>query len=406
LAIALSALAGCAPAAGRTPGSATERAAGGPARESHASAHAADPARPPPATPASQASSTIDYASCALPPRLASRGWATELSPTSPDDPLPAPAGTTTIVALPDTQYYAACRAPHLERQARWIADVATARHVVAAVQLGDLTDHNTPEEWAFLKSALAPLSEKLPLALATGNHDHGDEGTANQRGSLFKQYFGELGTASARALTETMTPSDPENAYYRVALAKVTLGILALEWSPRKKTVDWANGVLKKYAKDRVVFVTHAYLYHDGTRYDWRKKGKAQEWNPLDYGTGKASHGDDTSRPSGDGAYDGEMLWNDLLKHHAGVFLALSGHVLADGNAVVTSTGLFGNRVHQVLANFQMLEEGGLGYLRLIEILPDGRTLRMKTYSPSLGLFALAPEQQGELSVDPPLWR
>ena len=105
------------------------------------------------------------------------------------------------------------------------------------------------------------------------------------------------------------------------------------------------------------------------------------------------------------EGAYDGQMLWDSLVSRHPGVFLTLNGHVLGDGTGVLSSEGRSGNQVHQVLANYQMLNEGGLGYLRLVELLPDGRTLRMKTYSPSLKRFALAAEHNFELTIAPPLW-
>jgi hypothetical protein len=82
-----------------------------------------------------------------------------------------------------------------------------------------------------------------------------------------------------------------------------------------------------------------------------------------------------------------------------------LSGHVLGAGTGVLTSRGEHGNLVQQVLVNFQMLKDGGLGYLRLLELLPDGKTLRMKTFSPTLGVFATPSDQTGTLAVEPPLW-
>jgi hypothetical protein len=137
--------------------------------------------------------------------------------------------------------------------------------------------------------------------------------------------------------------------------------------------------------------------MYHDDTRYDFSRRPD-QQWNPLAYGTAQ-----------GDGAahqnHDGEMLWNNLVRRHANVFLVLSGHVLVDGTGLLSSKGDAGNTVHQVLANYQMLDEGGLGYLRLLEILPDGRQIRIKTFSPTLGVFSHAPDQDFTLQADPPLF-
>lgn len=348
------------------------------------------------------------YSECGMPRSLLARGWPTQLSPTSAREPAKLVPGSVSIAVLPDTQYYAACNSPHFHRQSQWVARTAAVRNTMGVIQLGDLTEHNTADEWEYVVRSLAPLRGRLPTFLATGNHDYGDDGTSNRRFTLFQNYFSEPDEMTAQALVETLRPNDLENAYYRLRLPKVTLGVLVLEWSPRTRTVQWADEVLSKYANDRVIFVTHAYLYFDGTRYDFANKGQLQEWNPAVYGTGLADPRKAPGRGnlSSEGVYDGQRLWDELLSKHAGVFLTLSGHVLGDGAGLLTSTADAGNHVHQVLTNFQMLREGGLGYLRLLEFLPDGRTLRMKTYSPSLSTFATAPDQNFQLQIHPPLWK
>jgi hypothetical protein len=342
-----------------------------------------------------------------MPARLIARGWRTELAPTSTTEAPPLVPGTITVVALPDTQYYADCRSPHLAAQTQWIARETAARNIQAVVTLGDLTEHNVPAEWEFVKSAYALATTSAPFFLVTGNHDEGNGGSADTRSTLISKYFPEPPGKAKAALVETARPGDISNAYYRVALPNVTLGVLALEWSPRNAAVAWANAVLTRHPRDRVIVSTHAYLYDDGTRYDWKAKGAAQEWNPIAYPTGKRNPKKDASLENlhPDGAHDGEMLWNALIKRHAGIFLVTSGHVLGKGEGVLTSKGDKGNTVNQVLVNYQMLREGGLGYLRLFELLPDGKTLRMKTYSPSLGLFAVGKEHAGDLGVEPALW-
>src|SRR5690606_18558684 len=195
-----------------------------------------------------------------------------------------------------------------------------------------------------YVERALAPLVDRLPLFLATGNHDHGDRGTANKRESLFSKYFGRPHPATAQTLAESMKEGDTENAYYRVTLhptptSTVTLGVLVLGWSPNAATVAWAKKAVSKYPKDRNIFVTHAYLFHDGTRYDFAQKGTDQDWNPLTYGTAKKDpkvpyHQENISK---DAAYDGEMLWRELLADMPGLFLTLNGHVLKNGTGLLT---------------------------------------------------------------------
>lgn len=344
---------------------------------------------------------------CALPEEIREPGWPHVLEPTRAGAPSPPPNGGRTIAVLPDTQYYVNCKNDHFERQTKWLAGEIDERNVVATIHLGDLTEHNTESEWQKVKNALSPLSPRVPLILATGNHDYGELGQADRRHTLFQKFFAHSPAPTQKVLAETMLPDDPENAYFRVPFGRITLGILVLEWSPRSKTVAWGRETLNKYPNDRVIFVTHAYLYYDGTRYDYAKYGEDQSWNPRSYGTArldpKMHVAHDNWHP--DGAYDAEMLWNELLEDHPGVFLTLNGHVLGDGAAVLSSRGTKNNLVHQVLVNYQMLDEGGLGYLRLIEIDETGTKMEMKTYSPSLDRTATAEDQAFVLPIEPPLW-
>jgi hypothetical protein len=354
--------------------------------------------------PASAASTP---APCGLPASLVARGWPRELTPTSATRSEPvAPSSKTafTLGVIPDTQYYTLCRNLHFTKQAQWLASRAAASSLSAVIHLGDITESNTPEEWVFAQAALAPLLAKVPTFLATGNHDYGDGGTANRRFTLFANYFSTPPPPTRRTVAEALEPTSLENAYYRVPVeggggGRAMLGVLVLGWSPQAAAVAWANSVLAKYPNDRVVFVTHAYLYYDSTRYDWATKGKEQEWNPHAYGEPRLA-----DKQAAD-VFDGEKLWHSLIAKHDNVFLTLNGHVLGDGTGLLTSRTPRGGIVHQMLANYQALNEGGLGYLRLLEFDANGRTLRVRTYSPSLDIWATAPDQQFDLDVTPPLW-
>jgi hypothetical protein len=320
------------------------------------------------------------------------------LAPTSAVDPAPPPPGAISIAMLPDIQYYTECESPHLTAQLRWLAAPTPPRDMRAALFMGDLTEHNSPHEWDYLRGQFALAADRVPLLLATGNHDQGHEGDAHSRSSRLAEYFPRAPGAAQAILKDQLNEHSIENAYYRIALPHVVLGVLVLEWAPRKSTVAWANEILRRHERDRVIIVTHAYLYDDSTRYDWRTRRTGQLWNPLSF---DMAWGEAILDPES----DGEILWNDLVRRHAGVFLVLCGHVGGRGTGLLASRGDAGNLVQQVLANFQLLDEGGLGYLRLFEIQPDGKSMRMKTYSPSLGLFATAPTQQADLPIEPALW-
>jgi hypothetical protein len=352
--------------------------------------------------------------SCGLPKVLRDRGWPQHLSPTTPtrpDNPNPA---RITVAILPDTQYYTSCRYPHFANQAQWLTRNAAALNLKAAVHLGDITESNVSAEWEFARNAIRPLLETVPTFMATGNHDHGELGAANRHWTQFAKYFLPLAAPTQSTLVATSVPGNHENAYYRVQLPHVTIGVMVFGWSPQSATVAWANDVLSRFSSDRVIFVTHAYLYSDSTRYDWVGQGARQEWNPNAYGSSQDTSpqpddGSNAERPRPTAArrdvYDGERLWDSLISRHKGIFLTLNGHVLHQGTGRLTSTGEHGNDVHQVLVNYQMLHQGGEGYLRLLEISPDGKQLSFRTYSPSLQQWATAADQHFDLTVRPALW-
>lgn len=348
----------------------------------------------------------IDRSKCGLPAELLAENWPRTLEPNQSSDPSPPAQDAITIAVLPDTQYYTSCRERHFAEQTRYLARLSTERHLAATIFLGDLTEHNDPEEWQYLRAGLSLLPQTVPTVLVTGNHDYGLGGTADVRSTLFNTFVGTPSPKTSSTIVAQLEPGHLENVFYRIDAGPFPIAVLALEWSPRDATVAWARQVLERYPDERLIFVTNAYLYHDDTRYDWTRHGVDQRWNPVAYSTAKK----DPKEPAGsgnlhpDGAWDGEQLWQGLLKDYEGLFLTLNGHVLVDGAGLLSSRGEHGNLVHQMLVNYQMLDEGGLGYLRLLEITSDGRTLTTKTYSPSLHLYATARDQLFDLPLEPPL--
>jgi len=88
-------------------------------------------------------------------------------------------------------------------------------------------------------------------------------------------------------------------------------------------------------------------------------------------------------------------------VSHHPNIDLVLSGHVTNGGAARLTSTGLAGNRVHEILSNYQEYPRGGDGWLRIMQIEPASRRVRVFTYSPTRDVYWLSDEQHFELELD-----
>ena len=97
----------------------------------------------------------------------------------------------------------------------------------------------------------------------------------------------------------------------------------------------------------------------------------------------------------------DGQELWDELVKGHENFRFVFNGHVLADGIGRRATLGDSGNVVHQILANYQINTEGGQGDMRLLEFKPDGETVVVRTYSPSLDRYDTAPDQEFTLNMN-----
>ena len=55
---------------------------------------------------------------------------------------------------------------------------------------------------------------------------------------------------------------------------------------------------------------------------------------------------------------------------------------------------------MHQMLSNYQMLESGGDGWLRILKFMPGERKLIVRTYSPWLKKFYDHPKQSFDLEL------
>ena len=293
------------------------------------------------------------------------------------------------LAVLPDTQMYCERWPQHYHNQTAWIAANAARLNIKYVLHEGDITNNNTEPQWEVAQAAMQRLEGAVPYALAPGNHDYGPGGNATTRDTMLNDYFAAAHQAAWPTFGGAMEQGRLENTYHTFEAGGRQYLILALEWGPRDETVEWATGVVEQHPEHRVILLTHAYMYYDDTRYDWSKYGDKQSWNPHAYGTARLPGGTN----------DGQQLWDKLVRRHEGFVLTLNGHVLNDGAAQLTSRGDHGNVVHQLLANYQMNHEGGDGYLRLVEILPDDRIV-VRSYSPSLHEFNTAADQQFELSL------
>ena len=154
----------------------------------------------------------------------------------------------------------------------------------------------------------------------------------------------------------------------------------MSLEWGPRDQVLDLGRRLMATHPDRYGILITHAYLNNNDCRYDI-----------TDTVTRRTSTRTSTAPRAA--VNDGEEMWQKLVRKHAFV-MTFNGHVLGDGTGYLASVTDKGNTCHQMLSNYQFRNLGGEGYMRLLEFLEDGRTVKVYTYSPLYDSFLTEADQ------------
>ena len=172
---------------------------------------------------------------------------------------------------------------------------------------------------------------------------------------------------------------SDSSFAYFEAADQKFM--VLGLEYGPSDETLAWAKTLISNHNDNhQIILVTHAYMYDDDTRL-----GPGDRWSPK------------KSDPKWN---DGEDIWEKLVSRCDNVVMVLSGHVKGDGTGQLVSRSDEEVPVIQMLANYQFLDHGGQGWLRILHFQPATGILSVHTYSPWLNESRAEPDQHFDLEI------
>lgn len=310
----------------------------------------------------------------------------------APPEPVP---GGFTFVVIPDSQKYVWQRPELYTLQTGWIAANVARYNLACLLHVGDITQHNNVVEWEAARRAHRVFDGLLPAVYAPGNHDLGENGKSASRQSLFSAYIplAEYSRQAGFGGVYDREPDRTENSFHLFSAGGRPWLALALEFAPRDDVLRWANEVVAAHPDRSAILVTHAYLRPDANRFD-RTVPTPGEKRP--------NRGFDQyalSQLPG-GFNDGEDVWRKLVSRHANFALVVCGHVCT--SAHLASTGVHGNTVHQVLVDYQDAEQGGNGWFRLLQFLPDGRTVRVRDYSPLLDRTSDDPQCAFEFVLDP----
>lgn len=324
----------------------------------------------------------------------------------SPAEALPDPKSYT-IVVMPDTQYYASSWPDIFAAQTNWVLENRNTQGIAFVLQTGDVVDTDVPAQWDVAARSLHVLDGQVPYVIASGNHDYANLADRMGMGNV---YFPPSTFTPFSWFGGTFEPDHIENSFSLIPAGSAKWLVLSLEFGPRDEVVAWADAILKRFPDQPAIVITHAYLHHDGGRYD-HLGHVSQSYNPHEYVMmGQA----------GTSINDGQELWDKLISLNRNVKLVLSGHDVSGADLPPGTTGRLtsvrpdGSCVHQLLANYQTCIAapcrlsnqgstvyGGAGYLRILRFSPTSQKISVTTYSPYLDASLTDPGNQFELYVN-----
>jgi hypothetical protein len=262
------------------------------------------------------------------------------------------------IVALPDTQYYSQSYPWIFENQTKWIVQNENEKNIVFVTHLGDIVEYNNNDyQWQNADNAMSILDNKVPYGILPGNHDLGPKYEKYFPASRYEGYFYWGGSYDSNYMT-SLSPN--MNNYQLFSAGGMDFIALNLQNGAPIDVLDWADNVLDKYSDRRAIISTHMYLDWDGSRMGI-----------------------------------GELIWENLVVPHKNVFLVLCGHIPGEAER---RDNLDNRTVYQLLSDYQYCDNGGDGWLRIMEFVSSENKIYVRTYSPYLDQYDNDSDSQFEL--------
>jgi len=263
-----------------------------------------------------------------------------------------------TVVLLPDTQNYSEKYPDTYVAQTLWIRERRKDDNIKFVIHLGDIVQTSTTKpEWENADRAMRLLDGVVPYSIAPGNHDMV---VKNRDTTLYNEYFSPSRFADRQWYGGHMGDTNDNNFCFFEACGMKFM-ILNLEFAPRDETLEWAAGVARRHPEHRVIVATHCYM------------------RPKERDTACAT----SYKIAGN---SGEQIWKKFIRKQPNIFLVVSGHF--SGVGLQTSVNDAGGKVLEMLTDYQVLPNGGDGWLRSLQFVPGENKIHIKTYSPLLNQY------------------
>lgn len=301
------------------------------------------------------------------------------------------------MIVLGDPQGYTKydINQPLFDLTTVWCADNIENLKIKAVLVTGDLVEQNenivlnrsmlnqtSKQMWEWASHCMSRLDNKVPYIISTGNHEYGYT-RGDESFTHFPEYFPVERNSKWReclvaAFPNRMGTASLENSAY--AFSDKNWGnilVVTTEWAPRDEVLNWAKALCTsdKYKDYKVIFMTHSFLREKTAE---RTSNENYKITPHNWG---------------------QDIWEKLVKVTPNIRLVVCGHTGKPGSfeesvAYRNDKNDAGKTVHQMMFNVQIVGggwegNGGDGWVRILEFMPDGKTIKASTYST---LFGISP--------------
>ena len=303
------------------------------------------------------------------------------------------------MVVVPDVQTYTRFSRNQgiLDLMNAWIVDNVDPLKIQQVFYTGDLVYFNGygivgkeknligKEQWEGFSKLMKRLDGYVPYTLCTGNHDYGVR-SAENRTTRYNDYFptdrnplsrkqliecgpNTFGVRTMENSAREFTAPYPDNRKFL---------IITLQFAPSDAALAWAKKIADdpRFANHIGIVLTHSYIYGTGERIQEEKYVLNKE-----------------------GGNAGEAIYRKLVYPAKNIRMVICGHVCKPDNWPASvgfsmTKNSSGKSVAQMAFNTQAIGggfagNGGDGWLRLLEFMPDKKTVKATTFSP---LFAISP--------------
>jgi len=258
-----------------------------------------------------------------------------------------------TLVVLPDPQMYALeVNKDIYFSQMQWVIDNKVSENIPFVISLGDnVNDSRILSEWDVATTAFDMLTDAgIPYGTALGNHD------ALVDSVNFNSYFGNRITSQA-TYGGRYGDGTSDNSYSLFQAGGLKFIVIFIKYvdpenvSTISSILDWTNTQLSTFSDRRAIVITHNLLAWD---------------NSL--------------------TTQGSAIYN-ALKGNPNLFLMMGGHLLVYNVGRLTSPGT-GHPIYSLKSDYQDVDNGTSGYLRIMRFSPADNLIHVTTYSPNQGKY------------------